>query len=218
MTGHSGYPNFSGRVIRVIQNSGSRKCYPILTLKNHYPTIRVPAISGSGSGIPDIPEVLPLTTGPSPTHLPPAARAGRRTATSPRAAAAVPPLDRRAGNREERRQSPPPPPPPPASWLASREQGAGRRIGHLHPPCIAEDEARGGGEAEPADEITGGAQVRRSSRSASRGTRRGAGPAELAVREQENAAGARRSQRTRSPVGARGQRSSQSVGKGARRG
>jgi len=170
MTGHSGYPNFSGRVIRVIQNSGNRKCYPILTLKNHYPTIRVPAISGSG--IPDIPEVLPLTTGPSPTHLPPAARAGRRTATSPRAAAAVPTLDRRAGNSE----------------------------------------------AEPADEITGGAQVRRSSRSASRGTRRGAGPAELAVREQENAAGARRSQRTRSPVGARGQRSSQSVGKGARRG
>ena len=190
MTGHSGYPNFSGRVIRVIQNSGNRKCYPILTLKNHYPTIRVPAISGSGSGIPDIPEVLPLTTGPSPTHLPPAARAGRRAATSPRAAAC----------------------------LLAGEQGAGRRIGHLHPPCIAEDEARGGGEAEPADEITGGAQVRRSSRSASRGTRRGAGPAELAVREQENAAGARRSQRTRSPVGARGQRSSQSVGKGARRG
>ena len=60
MTGHSGYPNFSGRVIRVKQNSG--KCYPILTLKNHYPTIRVPAISGSGSGIPDIPEVLRFAT------------------------------------------------------------------------------------------------------------------------------------------------------------
>ena len=57
-----GLPNFSGRVIRVIQNSGNRKCYPILTLKNHYPTIRVPAISGSGSGIPDIPEVLRFAT------------------------------------------------------------------------------------------------------------------------------------------------------------
>ena len=134
MTGHSGYPNFSGRVIRVIQNSGNRKCYPILTLKNHYPTIRVPAISGSGSGIPDIPEVLPLATGPSPTHLPPAARAGRRTGTSPRAAAAVPPLDRRAGNREERRPSPPPPPPP-ASWLASREQG-GALATSTHPVLL----------------------------------------------------------------------------------
>ena len=215
MTGHSGYPNFSGRVIRVIQNSGNRKCYPILTLKNHYPTIRVPAISGSGSGIPDIPEVLPLTTGPSPTHLPPAARAGRRTATSPRAAAAVPPLDRRAGNREERRPSPPPPPPP-ASWLASREQG-GALATSTH-PVLLKMKLAAGARRSRRTKSPAGAQVRRSSRSASRGTRRGAGPAELAVREQENAAGARRSQRTRSPVGARGQRSSQSVGKGARRG
>jgi len=66
------------------------------------------------------------------------------------------------------------------------EQGAGRRIGHLHPPCIAEDEARGGGEAGPVDEITGG----------------GASPAKLEVREQGNTARARRSQWGRGAGGA----------------
>jgi len=49
--GRSGYPIFSGRVIRVIQNSGNENCYPILPPKKHYPQIRVPDNSGSGSGI-----------------------------------------------------------------------------------------------------------------------------------------------------------------------
>ena len=49
--GHSGYPIFSGRVIRVIQN-----CYPILVPKKHYPQFRVSDNSGSGSGIHDLPE------------------------------------------------------------------------------------------------------------------------------------------------------------------
>jgi len=52
--GHSGYPIFSGRVIRVIQNSGNENCYPILVPKKHYPQFRVPDNSGSGSGIPDL--------------------------------------------------------------------------------------------------------------------------------------------------------------------
>ena len=109
------------------------------------------------------------------------------------------------------------------------EQGAGRRIGHLHPPCIAEDEARSGGEAELADEITGGGaspaklEVREQGNTAGRGTGGargpragergggeaepadevaggGAGPAELAIRGQGSAAGLRRSRRVRSPA------------------
>jgi hypothetical protein len=45
-TGHSGYPIFSDRVIRVIQNLGNENCYPILVPKNTtrnfgYPLIRV---------------------------------------------------------------------------------------------------------------------------------------------------------------------------------
>jgi len=136
--------------------------------------------------------LLPLTTGPSPTHLPPAARAGRRTATSPRAAAAVPPLDRRAGNSEAEpadeitggaqvRRS---------SRSASRGTRRGRGTGGARGPRAGE---RGGGEAEPADEVAGG----------------GAGPAELAIRGQGSAAGLRRSRRVRSPArrgvgGARG--------------
>ena len=46
-----GYPIFSARVFRVIQNSGNENCYPILPPKKHYPQIRVPDNSGSGSGI-----------------------------------------------------------------------------------------------------------------------------------------------------------------------
>jgi len=51
---HSGYLIFSGRVIRVIQNSGNENCYPILVPKKHYSQFRVP--DNSGSGIPDLPE------------------------------------------------------------------------------------------------------------------------------------------------------------------
>jgi hypothetical protein len=39
--GRSGYPNCSGQVIRVVQNSGNRKCYPIYAPKNRYPQFRV---------------------------------------------------------------------------------------------------------------------------------------------------------------------------------
>jgi hypothetical protein len=48
--GHSGYPKISGRVIRVVGNSGIENCYPIFALKKHYPKFRVPDNSGSGSG------------------------------------------------------------------------------------------------------------------------------------------------------------------------
>lgn len=58
--GHSGYPNFSSRVIRLIQNSSIRKCYLIWGPKYHFPQIRVPIISGSG--IPNILEVLQSTS------------------------------------------------------------------------------------------------------------------------------------------------------------
>jgi hypothetical protein len=46
--GHSGYPKNSGRVIRVVGNSGIKNCYPIFVLKKHYSKFRVPDNSGSG--------------------------------------------------------------------------------------------------------------------------------------------------------------------------
>jgi hypothetical protein len=49
--GRSGYLIFSGRVIRVIQNSGNENRYLIFTPKKHYPQIQVPDNLGSGSGI-----------------------------------------------------------------------------------------------------------------------------------------------------------------------
>jgi hypothetical protein len=52
----SGYPKTSGRVIRVLESSGNEIRYPIISLKNDYPIVQVPASSGSGSGIPDVPE------------------------------------------------------------------------------------------------------------------------------------------------------------------
>jgi hypothetical protein len=56
--GHSGYPKFSGRVIRVFKISGFENRYPKLQRVFHYPKIWVPGISGSGSGIPELPELL----------------------------------------------------------------------------------------------------------------------------------------------------------------
>jgi hypothetical protein len=49
--GRSGYQLNSGRVIQVLRNSSNENCYPITVSKKQYPQIRVPAISGSGSGI-----------------------------------------------------------------------------------------------------------------------------------------------------------------------
>jgi hypothetical protein len=43
--GRSGYPKSSGRVIRVLKNSGIENCYPIREKKT------IPAISDSGLGI-----------------------------------------------------------------------------------------------------------------------------------------------------------------------
>jgi hypothetical protein len=60
-SGRSGYPISSGRVIRVLRNSGNEICYPITALKKRYPQIRVPANSGSDSGIPDLPEIYRIT-------------------------------------------------------------------------------------------------------------------------------------------------------------
>jgi hypothetical protein len=56
--GRSGYPKFSGRVIRVFKISGFENRYPKLQRVFQYPKIRVPGISGSGSGIPEQPELL----------------------------------------------------------------------------------------------------------------------------------------------------------------
>jgi hypothetical protein len=58
--GRSGYPKFSGRVIRVFKISGFENRYPKLQRVLQYPKIRVPGISGSssGSGIPELPELL----------------------------------------------------------------------------------------------------------------------------------------------------------------
>jgi hypothetical protein len=60
-TGRSGYPFNSGRVVRVLLNSGNGNCYPIAAKKKRYPQVRVPASSGSGSGIPNLPEIYKIT-------------------------------------------------------------------------------------------------------------------------------------------------------------
>jgi hypothetical protein len=52
--GRSGYPKFSGRVIRVFKISGFENRYPKLQRVFQYPKIRIPDISGSGSGIPKL--------------------------------------------------------------------------------------------------------------------------------------------------------------------
>jgi hypothetical protein len=52
---HSGYPKISGRVIRVVRNSGIENCYPIFVPKKHYPKFWVP--DNSGSGFTDIPKI-----------------------------------------------------------------------------------------------------------------------------------------------------------------
>jgi hypothetical protein len=56
--GRSGYPKILGRVIRVFKISGFENRYPKLQRVLQYPKIRVPGISGSGSGIPELPELL----------------------------------------------------------------------------------------------------------------------------------------------------------------
>jgi hypothetical protein len=57
--GHSGYPISSGRVIRVLRNSGNENHYPISALEKHYPQIRVPAKIRFGFGfeLPNLPEM-----------------------------------------------------------------------------------------------------------------------------------------------------------------
>jgi hypothetical protein len=56
--GRSGYPKILGRVIRVFKISGFENRYPKLQRVLQYLKIRVPRISGSGSGIPKLPELL----------------------------------------------------------------------------------------------------------------------------------------------------------------
>jgi hypothetical protein len=56
--GRSGYPKISGRVIQVFKISGFENRYPKLQRVLQYPKLRVPRISGSGSGIPELPEFL----------------------------------------------------------------------------------------------------------------------------------------------------------------
>ena len=57
MGGHSGYPNFSGRVFRVFENSGFENWNSKIVSEKENPTTRVPATSGSGSGNPEKPEI-----------------------------------------------------------------------------------------------------------------------------------------------------------------
>ena len=57
MAGRSGYPKISGRVFRVFKISGSENCNPKFARNNQNPKIRVPDISGSGSGLPGQPEL-----------------------------------------------------------------------------------------------------------------------------------------------------------------
>jgi hypothetical protein len=54
MAGRSGYPKISGRVFRVFENSGFGNWNPKFANKNQNPTFRVPDISGSGSGLPEL--------------------------------------------------------------------------------------------------------------------------------------------------------------------
>jgi hypothetical protein len=54
--GRSSYPKISGRVIRVFKISGFENGYSKLQRVLQYPKIRVPEISGSG--IPELPELL----------------------------------------------------------------------------------------------------------------------------------------------------------------
>jgi hypothetical protein len=55
--GRSGYPISSGRVIRVLRNTGNENHYPISAPEKHYLQIRVPAKIGFGFGLPNLPEI-----------------------------------------------------------------------------------------------------------------------------------------------------------------
>ena len=57
MAGRSGYPKISGRVFQVFKISGSENCNPKFARNNQNPKIRVPDISGLGSGLPGQPEL-----------------------------------------------------------------------------------------------------------------------------------------------------------------
>jgi hypothetical protein len=59
-SGRSGNPQSSGRVVQVFKSSGNENYYPITAPKNHYPQVLIPANSGSGSGIPNIPEIYKI--------------------------------------------------------------------------------------------------------------------------------------------------------------
>jgi hypothetical protein len=56
--GRSGYPKNLGQVIRVFKISGFENRYPKLQRVLQYSKIRVPGISVSGSGIPELPKLL----------------------------------------------------------------------------------------------------------------------------------------------------------------
>jgi hypothetical protein len=55
--GRSGYPISSGRVIRILRNSGNENHYPISAPEKHCLQIRVLAKIGFGSGLPNLPEI-----------------------------------------------------------------------------------------------------------------------------------------------------------------
>jgi hypothetical protein len=65
--GRSSYPKISGRVIRVFKISGFENRYSKLQRVLQYPKLRVPEISGSSSGIPELSELLSLL---HKTHAP----------------------------------------------------------------------------------------------------------------------------------------------------
>ena len=57
MAGHSGNPKNSDRVFQVLRILDFEICNSKSARKNRNPKIRVPKNSGSGSGLPDIPEL-----------------------------------------------------------------------------------------------------------------------------------------------------------------
>jgi hypothetical protein len=65
--GRSGYPKSSGRVIRVLKNSGIQNCYPIRDKKNNIRKFEYPQFRDRV--LPDLPEIYKMTVNTQRTHI-----------------------------------------------------------------------------------------------------------------------------------------------------